>query len=69
MWVTWVVVVLDVVAKLDAPTARTNTAHATAVPITATLVSFRFRIMIVPNLLDSTAAIGYFSGPFGWFDG
>jgi hypothetical protein len=56
--VTWVVVALDVVAKLDAPTARTNTADATAVPMTATLVSLRFRIMIVPNLLDWTATIG-----------
>jgi hypothetical protein len=57
MWVTWALVVFDTVAKLVAPTASTNTADVTAVPTTASLLSFRFFIMIVLNLLASTALL------------
>jgi hypothetical protein len=50
--------VVVVVVLLDPQAASVSAAAATAVPTTASLLSFRFLNMIVPNLLDSTAAIG-----------
>jgi hypothetical protein len=47
--------VLEELAKLVEPRASTSTAHVTAVPATANLLSFRFVLMIVPDLLHSTA--------------
>jgi hypothetical protein len=50
-------VVLAELAKLVAPMASTKTALVTAVPTTANLLSFRFFIMTLPDLLDSTAPL------------
>jgi hypothetical protein len=49
--------VLEELAKLVAPIASTNTAEVTAVPTTANLLSFRFVLMIEPDLLDSTTPL------------
>src|ERR1035438_1623661 len=63
MWVG-VVVELDVVegVELDPQAASTSAADATAVPSTASPLSFRFRNMIVPDLLVSTALVTSFDG-------
>jgi hypothetical protein len=59
MWLVAVVVVV-VVVELDPQAASTSAAHATAVPTTASLLSFRFFIMIVLDLLDSNCTVGWF---------
>jgi len=41
--------------EADPQAASTIAADATAVPLTASLPSLRFPIMIVPELLDSSA--------------
>jgi hypothetical protein len=63
MWVG-VVVELDVVegVELDPQAASTSAADATAVPSTASPLSFRFLNMIVPDLLVSTALVTSFDG-------
>jgi hypothetical protein len=60
--IVWLLVVVDVVVAaglaLDPQAARTRAAAATASPTVPSLVSLRFRIMIVPDLLNSTCVVG-----------
>jgi hypothetical protein len=55
MWVVAAAVVV-VVVELDPQAASTNAAHATAVPTTASLLSFRLLVTIVLDLLDSNCS-------------
>jgi hypothetical protein len=54
--------VLAELARLVAPMASTKTALVNAVPTTANLLSFRFVLMTVPDLLHSTALLATFDG-------